>query len=222
MITDREIQNQITEEINKDNRIDASKVKVKVNNHEVILKGTVPTFRDKQAATADAWGIKGITTVDNQLIVQYTSPPQIPKDAEIKYRIQNLLKWNENIDAQEITVSVQNAWVNLAGNVSTLFEKAKAEDLVKNLHGVLGIMNEITIVPTAKIADVLIAEKIETSLKRNVNLPSDNITVKVKKGEVILTGTVPSYIAKNAAKRTVLYTRGAISLVNKIKVRTLE
>jgi osmotically-inducible protein OsmY len=219
MLSDEKIENHIKEQIAKDNRVDATRIKVKVQDNNVILEGQVPTFRDKKAAEENAWLIEGTKAVENNLTVEYYTPPQLPNDAEIKNRLEKSLFWSSEIDSENVLIDVQNGWVTFQGNVPTLYEKAKVEEYAFGLRGVLGITNELAVVPTEEISDEIIAENITDSITRNKNVSIDDISIKVKEGMIELYGTVKSKRAKTAAADSALYTSGVKAIKNNIVVK---
>jgi len=61
--------------------IDAERITIEVNGGDVILKGTVRSWTERQEAERAAWSAPGIAKVDNRLIVKVTSEPRAAKDA---------------------------------------------------------------------------------------------------------------------------------------------
>jgi osmotically-inducible protein OsmY len=143
----------------------------------------------------------------------------VPTDAEISSNIENILLWQPNIDSTDINVIVENGWVILRGSVDALWKKARAEELVLGLSGVLGITNELAIVPTKDYADQAIAEDIESAMERNYTIDQNSVDVKVENGRVTLTGSVDSLAAFRRAQRIVQNTLGVVTVDNKLAIR---
>jgi osmotically-inducible protein OsmY len=64
-----EIRRKIEEALRRAAEIDASHITVEANGGEVILRGTVRSWAERQEAERSAWGAPGVTKVDNRIIV---------------------------------------------------------------------------------------------------------------------------------------------------------
>ena len=217
--TDEEIKKDVVDELYWDGRVDASDVKVEVSEGTVTLSGTVPNYKAYDAADEDAWAMSGVMYVRNDLTIKYPAGMTIPTDVDIKSNIENLLLWQPNIDSTEIDVTVENGWVTMRGSVDAFWKKVKTEELALNLSGVLGITNELAVVPTKNFTDKAIAEDIESAMERNFNIDQDLIDVKVKNGKVTPTGSVPSLPAFRAAQRIAENTLGVLIVDNELVIR---
>jgi len=216
--TDEVIKSKVVDQLRFDAKVDASDIKVEVDNNKVTLEGSVSSFSGKTSAEDDAYLISGVFDVENNLEVEFEVPPAIPTDDEIETRINNTLLWNTEINSQNINVEVENQWVTLTGDVDSYWKKYLAENKTLNVRGVVGVTNEIVVVPTEKVTDEAIAEDIIKAIERNVNVLADNVTVKVEDGKVTLTGEVPSWSAKNSAFIAASSAWGVKEVENKILI----
>jgi osmotically-inducible protein OsmY len=217
--TNEEVKKDVVDQLYWDGRVDASNVKVEVSEGEVVLTGTVPHYAAYNAANEDAWAVSGVRYVRNDMTIKYPVDVKVPTDAEIKANIENILLWQPNIDSTDIDVFVENGWVTLRGSVDAFWKKIRAEELILGLSGVLGITNELAIVPTKEFTDKTIAEDIEAAMERDFNIDVDLIDVEVENGRVTLTGSVPSLPAFRAAKRIVENTLGVLMVDNQLVIR---
>lgn len=217
--TNEEIKKDVVDQLYWDGRIDASNVKVEVSEGEVVLTGSVPNYTAYQAAHDDAWAMSGVRNVRNDLTIKYPPGVKVPADAEILSNIENLLLWQPNIDSTDMDVIVENGWVTLRGSVDAFWKKIRAEELAMDLAGVLGITNELAVVPTEKFEDKTIAQDIEAAMERNANINTDLIDVEVENGKVTLTGSVPSLKALRSAQRIAEHTPGVLMVDNEIAIR---
>lgn len=71
-VDDAVITASVKTEIAKDSDLSALSVNVDTDNGRVALRGTAPSTMAKEHATALAAGVKGVTSVDNQLSVDPT------------------------------------------------------------------------------------------------------------------------------------------------------
>lgn len=218
MRNDEDVKIDVTRQLKWDARIDASDVSIKVNNGTVELEGHVPTMTAKSAAFDDAYLVDGVLSVNNRLDVQISSVKKTPTDSEIRNNVVTALSINSDVESYKIEVTVDKGWVTLEGTVNAYWEKISAENEVLDINGVLGVSNNLGVVPTESYLDENIAEDIISALERNVHVNADDIDVKVEDGKVTLDGTVKTYTAKNAAFDSALYTPGVITVNNRIIV----
>jgi osmotically-inducible protein OsmY len=64
-----EIRQRIEEAFRRSALIDANRVTVEATGGEVILKGTVRSWAERQEAERAAWATPGVSKVDNRIIV---------------------------------------------------------------------------------------------------------------------------------------------------------
>lgn len=213
-INDEQIKKGIVDELYWDQAVDASDVLVEVSNGRVTPNGTVPSLRARIVAHTDAAVIPGVISVDNKLTVEL--PPALPAitDDEIKTRVEGILSWNADIDATNITVSVTAGYVTLSGYVDTYWKKMQAEDLVADMSGVVEIENALSVTPTERLTDRLIADDIISALKRRTDLDINLVDVTVANGVVTLSGTVPNLSTRTDVERIAMRTAGVQYVYN--------
>jgi osmotically-inducible protein OsmY len=218
--SDERIKKNIVDLLYLDSRIDASDVKVEVDDRKVVLRGTVPTYSASEAALLDAWKPPGVAKVDNKLMVRF---PEVssrqPTDSEIKSRIENMLSWSQSINEMDIKVSAKKGTVKLDGYVDAYWKKRRATQIAGDVGGVLEIKNALKIVPTKSVVDEAIANDIVSALKQTSGIEPSDIDIRVKAGKVTLAGTVSSPIAYHAALDCVENAFGVVDIVDNIVVK---
>ncbi|MGV9199918.1 MAG: BON domain-containing protein [Promethearchaeia archaeon] len=216
--TDEDIKKDVVDQLYWDPRVDATDVNIDVNDGKVMLTGTVPDYTAKGACSSDAWVVDGVSTVKNEVIVEFPETFAIPTDEEIRSDIESSLSLNYGIDDSDVDITVVDGLVTLKGTVPTYWEKMKAEDIASGISGVVNVVNKLGVVPTEDIADQIIAEDVISAIARNVNVSVEDIDVEVNDGVVTLSGTVDDWVAYDAAMDAALYTTGVKDVVDNILI----
>ncbi|MBD3419109.1 MAG: BON domain-containing protein [Chitinivibrionales bacterium] len=218
MPTNEKIKKDIVDMLYWDNRIDASKVNVEVTDGNVALTGNVPTFRARNAAFDDACSVAGARSVENDVVVSWIMPPEIPTDEEIAGRINDVLLWSADIDHSTIEVEVTDGWVTLRGTVASYWKKMRTEDLVSEVRGIVSISNELAVTPTEQYLDRAIAEDIVAALERDSAIDPEFIDVKVEDGVVTLSGKVLTWADSRTVGRIARLTAGVRDVINLMSI----
>jgi osmotically-inducible protein OsmY len=204
----------ILDQLNWDGRIDASGIRVEVSDGKVTLSGIVPNLATREIAEADCFCIRSVKEVENLLVVR-SEEISMPSDDRTRENIHTMLKWSPELYASDIDISVIGGRVTLEGSVENYWKKIRAGDIAASVYGVTDVINKLTVVPTDTISDKRIAEDIVAALDRNIMVNAEDVHVKVTDGNVLLSGAVPSWNARQAAYRTAQCTRG----VSNVKIR---
>jgi osmotically-inducible protein OsmY len=141
-------------------------------------------------------------------------------DLDLRKNVLEELEWDPSIDARPIGVAVDDGIIQLTGHVPTYADKGNAERIVKRVHGVQGVANdlEVRIEPSAHRDDVDIAHSAVNALEWNVAVPKGHVSVSVSKGWVTLEGNVEWHFQKRAADDAVRTLFGVRGVTNKIEV----
>ncbi len=222
MITDEEIKKNVVDHLEMDSRVDASNIKVTVNAGKVKLEGRVPSFYARKALEEDTWITEGVIDVDERVKINQISPPEVPGDEELERRVKKILLWSPEIRMYNINVDVKKLWVTLKGTVKSLYEKNLAEKKALDIWAVVGVTNEIAVVPTEKQSDKILAKNVIRSLKTQSPVNVDEVNVFVKDQKVTLTGEVPTWFEKREAYRATMITPGIVSLDNNLTIERLK
>lgn len=216
--SDERIKKDVVSRLSSDSRVDASGINMTVEDGKVVLNGTVPTYSNKFTAERISRNVFGVTAVDNQLVVEFPSSFTVPTDDEIRNSVEQMIKWNADVDEEEIVVNVDAGAVTLEGTVPTYWQRMQAEDSVSRARGVVDVTNKLAVVPTEKVTDDIIGERIMDRLEQSVPANVDDINVKVEEGEVTLTGVVPTYVIWHSVYETVRDTIGVVDIRDDISV----
>lgn len=146
------------------------------------------------------------------------------QDIELRRDVVEELEWDPSIDARTIGVAIEGGIIALTGHVGSYADKTNAEKIVKRVHGVQGVANDLEVkLPTSfERDDVDIARSAVNALEWNVAVPKDRVKVTVAKGWVTLDGNVDWYYQKRAAEDAVFLLAGVRGVANNINVATKQ
>ena len=95
---------------------------------------------------------------------------------------------------------MSKGWVTLEGEVDWYYQKEAAEDAVRTLLGVRGVIDQITVKPRASATEV--KSRIEAAFRRSAELDAEKIRVETHDGKVTLRGDLHSWAERQEAERT--------------------
>jgi len=215
MRSDSEIERDVREELKWDPDLNADDIAVSVKNGVVTLAGFVPSYSDRLEAEAAAKRVAGVLAVANDLEVRLPAIDQRP-DPDIARDAVAALKAELPISYDRIKVIVKDGWITLEGAVEWQYQKTTAESAVRKVKGVKGVTNVISVKP--KIEPSELQRKIMEAFKRNAELDANRITVEANGSEVILKGTVRSWIEREEAERVAWSAPGVTKVEDRIVV----
>ena len=213
--TDEEIQRDVLEELKWDSRVRPNEIGVAVKDGIVTLTGWVDSYLKKIAAEEAAHRVPGVKAVANDIEVRLPTSAE-RTDADLAKAALNALNWEAAIPADRLDVTVSHGWVTLKGEVDYAFQKRDAERAVQRLSGVKGVTNLIVV--RTRVSPTDLKQQIEKALIRNAETDASRIRVEVEGSKVILSGTVRSYMEKQAAEDTVWAAPGVTDVENRIVV----
>jgi osmotically-inducible protein OsmY len=215
--TDAQIQQQVLKELAWDPRVEETEVGVSVQHGVVTLSGTVTSWAKRAAAQEAAHRVAGVLDVANDVIVKI--PGGLGRsDTEIAHAVRNALEWDVFVPDKDIQSTASNGWVTLTGTVETVSEREDAARAVRNLTGVSGVENQIT-VRQPRVAPERIRAAIEEALERRAEREARRIDVTVSPdGEVTLAGRVHSWAEREAVVASARYLRGVHTVRDHLRI----
>lgn len=215
MKTDRQLQEDILNELDWEPSVDANRIGVVVSQGVTTLSGHVDSYTQKWAAERAAQRVAGIKSVAMDIDVVLPGPHK-RDDTEIAKAATDAIEWNVSIPKDTVKLVVEDGWVTLSGDAEWAFIRNAAEASVRHLYGVKGVVNKISIRP--RIEPRGVKTKIEAALYRRAHLDAAAITVGVDKGTVTLTGEVDSLAERNTVEWAAWSAPGVQKVVDNLVV----
>jgi osmotically-inducible protein OsmY len=215
MKSDKEIKRNVEEELSWDPDIDATDIAVSVSKGVVTLTGFARSYLDKYEAEEAAKRVAGVVGVANDIEVRLPSTDERP-DPEIARDAVSAIKSRLPLSAEGIKVVVKSGWVTLEGAVEWHYQRQTAESAVRCLRGVKGVSNLLQLKP--KVQPNEIKKKIEQALRRMAEVDANRIQVETHGGEVVLKGTVRSWVEREEAERAAWAAPGVTKVEDRIAV----
>jgi osmotically-inducible protein OsmY len=133
----------VIDDLTFDPDVDASGITVEDRNGEVVLAGSVPSYRQYMEAAAVASRVVGVKDVHNHLEVAL--PPGDHRDDSTLTAIANNALTLGHTVAVGVEATATNGDVTLTGAVRCGAERAAAEAMIADLTGVRSVTNDVQI-----------------------------------------------------------------------------
>ena len=216
MKTDMQLQRDVIEELAWQPNVRETEIAVGARNGVVTLTGFVDSYAQKYAAARAVEAVRGVRAIADDLKVRL---PQslVRSDTEIAHAAVSALKWDVEVPDARVKVLVDDGWISLDGAVDWQFQRSAAENAVRHLAGVKGVINRIT-VQQPKVSAYEVNQRIEEALKRSAAVDADKISVEAREGKVVLRGTVRSWAEREDAERAAWAAPGVTEVNDELAV----
>ena len=202
----------------------ADDIKVKSEDGTVTLTGTVAEESHKSLAQDTVADIPGVKSVDNMLEVKGT-PPAKMSDAWITAKVKTIFLFHRNVSAMT-EVDTKAGIVTLQGKAANEAQKDLTTEYAKDVEGVKGVNNEMTVGKIAKkkqtvgqkIDDASITAQVKMTLLYHRSTSALNTSVKTKRGVVTLSGKAKSGAEMDLATKFANDVNGVKSVNNRMTI----
>lgn len=213
MKSDLQLKQDVEQQLRVDPRLNSAHIGVTVNQGAVTLFGAVDSYAEKWAAEETTKQVGGVRTVAHDLTVQLGSA-HARSDTELAVAVEHALEWDVYVPAG-VKASVENGAVRLTGLVSWNFQRDAAERAVRNLTGIVAVLNSIELTPHASPDQV--KDAVQAALDRQAHGGESSILVETSGGEVTLSGHAASWQAIEDARLAAWSAPGVTSVIQKLR-----
>jgi len=196
MSVDIELQKSVLDELAWEPTVDTAHIGVIARDGIVTLTGHVGNYAEKLAAERSAKRVKGVRAIVEELEVRLP-PTDGRSDEDIAAAALSLLQWHVGLPADKIQLKVENGYVTLSGEVVWQYQRGLAEEDIRKIKGVRGVVNNVIVKPSVEPFEV--KRKIDDALRRNAELEASHIHVAVDGGTVTLSGHVDTWHERDVA-----------------------
>ncbi len=215
MKTDAQLQQDVLAELKWEPSVNAAQIGVEVKEGIVTLAGHVDSYAEKWDAERAVQRVCGVKALAIEMDV--TLPGSSKRtDADIARSAQNVLEWTTYLKKDSVKVMVEGGFITLSGQVDWTYQRQAAAGAVRNLMGVTGVSDQITIKPS--VSSGAVKSDIEAALKRRAKTDAQNISVDVRGSDVTLTGNVHSWSERDLATHSAWGTPGVHKVVDNLTV----
>lgn len=213
-----ELRHFVQEELNWEPSIDANSIGVEVSEEGVVtLTGHVKSYAEKLNAEKAAKKVRGVVAVANDIGVRLLGDRD---DTVLAEEAARALSLNVSVPDDRIKIVVSNGWLTLEGAVDWEYQRRAAEKSLRELRGIRGLTNYITIAP--RVRPVEIKDHIRAAFERNALVDANHVQVKVEDNKVVLTGMVQSWQERTEAERQTWAAPGVTAVENRLTVGILS
>jgi len=215
-MSDLQLRKDVLDELEYEPSVNAAHIGVAVDKGIVTLSGHAASYAEKITAVAVVRRVKGVRAIADEVEVRYPSDKKTADD-EIAKRAIDILSWDTMVPRDSIQVTVRDGLVALSGNVDWYYQKTVAEEDVRKLSGVRGVIDNIEIRPRIRAGDV--KRKIEDALRRHAEVEARLVRVTVVDNDrVLLEGRVDNWEERRAVEQAAWSAPGVRSVEDRLTI----
>ena len=198
-------------------------IKIEAKDGAVTLKGEVLSRSHKAMAEDTVENLPGVKSVDNRLVVK---PADEHSDGWIEFKVKSALLYHRSVSGTKTTVAVKEGIVTLSGIASSPAQKELAEEYAKDIEGVKGVKNEMTVAagaPSRRIGEVIddasITAQVKSALLTHRSTSAIKTKVTTRDGVIVLSGEAKNQAEKDLVTKLASDIHGVKSVVNNMEVK---
>jgi len=201
-------------------------IKISSKDGVVTLSGSVANESHKPMAQDTAEALPGAKSVVDRIEITGDRPSE-NSDTWVSMKVKSALVFHRNVNAQKTEVFVKQGIVTLKGEAASQAQKELTGEFAKDVEGVKGVNNEMTVATTApksdqtageKIDDASITAQVKGSLLSHRSTSVLKTKVTTTDGVVTLGGTAKNAAEKDLVTKLVTDIDGVKSVVNNMTI----
>ncbi len=214
-ITDVRLRRNVLDELEWEPSLDAAQIGVTTKDGIVTLIGHVPVYSEKHAAEEVVKRVHGVRAVANEIEVR-PSGAHVRDDEDIAAAAVHALQWDAEVPDRNVQITVEDGCIRAEGTVEHRFQKAAVDRVLRHLHGVRGVTNEVNVVSPRAVSAVKRA--IEAAFERSAALNSRTLSIEVEDATVTIVGDVHSLSELAEVERVAWSASGVRSVQNCVTI----
>jgi hyperosmotically inducible protein len=201
-------------------------IKIQSKDGAVTLTGVVSEESRRGLAKETVAGLPEVKSVDNKLEVKGASPSP-NSDAWLGEKVKTTLLFRRSVSAVTTEVDVKDGIVTLRGDAASQAQKELTTEYAKDVEGVKGVKNEMTVSKTpemtmarvvAKIDDASITAQIKMTLLFHRSTSALSTKVETNDGVVTMYGKASNTAEKDLVTKLVNDINGVKSVNNRMTI----
>jgi osmotically-inducible protein OsmY len=201
-------------------------ITIQSSDGAVTLTGIVSENFHKSLAQETVSGLTGVKSVDNRLEVKGAAPTA-NSDAWLRDKVNVALSFHKSVSAASTTVDVKDGVVTLRGDVASQIQKELTAEYARDVEGIRGVKNELTVSRISKRTPRTVGEKIDdASITAQVNMTLLNhrttsvlnTTVMTKRGVVTVGGKTGNSAERKLVTKLVSDIHGVTKVKNRMTI----
>jgi osmotically-inducible protein OsmY len=201
-------------------------IKIGSRDGVVTLTGTVSEESHKSLARETVAGLPGVEAVDNRLEVKGERPAE-NSDAWIREKVKATLLFHRSVSVGTTEIDVKGGIVTLRGDAVSQAQKELTTEYTKDVGGVKGVNNEMTVSKTSKmtmarvggkIDDASITAQVKIALLLHRSTSALSTKVETNDGVVTMYGKASNAAEKDLVNKLVNDINGVKSVNNRMTI----
>ena len=209
--TDRQLKQDVEDELASDPQINAARIAVDVEGGAVSLRGVVDTLAGAWAAEEATRRVGGVCTIVRRLAVE-VRPEHQHGDQEIATAVRSALRWNVLVP-RTVMARVDRGAVTLSGQVTWNYQREAAERAVHVIEGVVAIVDLVALVPGTS---ALQHHSVLLALQRHAMTDARSIRIEAVGSRVTLSGATSSWSSLDDAVTAAWAAPGVTEVINRV------
>lgn len=200
-------------------------IKAKSKDGVVTLTGVVVADSHKFLAENTVSSLPGVTSVINQITVKEGAPEQ--SDTWLYLKVKSALAMHRSLSVFSTQVAMKEGVVTLKGEASSQAQKELATEYAKDVEGIKGVNNEMTVSTAPEkpaqtilemIDDASITAQVRVALLSHRSTSALTTKVNTLAGVVTVSGKAANQAEKDLVTKLVTDINGVTSVVNSMTV----